>query len=94
MRVWLLCWSVCGVDRRLKDDKLCSLSLGQRSSKVRVANTSGVQVGSSVTTRTVSTEETDVEVVMSVNGATRAIVLFCKAISSPFPTDDFVGWLK
>ena len=36
----------------------------------------------------------DVEVVMSVSGATRALVLFCNAVGvkpSPFVTEDFVG---
>ena len=39
MRVWLLCWRVWRVDRRLKDGSLCSLSLHGsegRSSKVLV----------------------------------------------------------
>ena len=89
----------CGsrVDRRLKDDSLCSLSLHGsegRSSKVLVADASNAPVGSSATIRTVSADETDVEVVMSVSGATRALVLFCNAVGvkpSPFVTDDFVG---
>ena len=47
MRVWLLCWSVWRIDRWLKDDNLCSLSLVQWSSKVLVANASSAPVGSS-----------------------------------------------
>ena len=43
-----------------------------------VADASSAPVESSVTIRTVSADETDVEVVMSVSGATRALVLFCK----------------
>ena len=41
-----------------------------------------------------SSDETDVEVVMSVSGATRALVLFCNTVGvkpSPFVTKDFVG---
>ena len=85
------------VDRRLKDDSLFSLSLHGsegRSSKVLVADGSSAPVGSSATIRTVSADETDVEVVMSVSGATRALVLFCNAVGvkpSPFVTEDFVG---
>ena len=44
--------------------------------------------------QTVSADETDVEVVMSVSGAMRALVLFCNAVGvkpSPFVTEDFVG---
>ena len=49
--------SVWRVDRRLKDDSLCSLSLNGsegRSSKVLVADASSAPVGSSATIRTVS----------------------------------------
>ena len=59
-----------------------------------VADASSAPVGSSGTIRTVSADETDVEVVMSVSGATRALVLFCNAVGvkpSPFVTEDFVG---
>ena len=46
--------------------------------------------------RTVSADETNVEVVhvMSVSGTTRALVLFCDAVGvkpSPFVTEDLVG---
>ena len=64
MRVWLLCGRVWRVDRRLKDDSLCSLSLhGSEgcSSKVLVADVSA-PVGRSATIRTVSADETDVEI--------------------------------
>ena len=76
---------------------VCSLLLHGsegRSSKVFVADTSSATVGSSATIRTVSADETAVEVVMSVSGALRALVLFCKAVGvkpSPFVTEDFVG---
>ena len=83
MRVWLLCWRVWRVDRRLQDNSLCSLSLHGsegRSSKVLVADASSAPVGSSATIWTVSADETDVEVVMSLSGATRALVLFCNAV--------------
>ena len=59
-----------------------------------VADASSAPVGTSATIRTVSADETDVEVVMSVSGATRALVLFCNAVGvkpSPFVTEDFVG---
>ena len=59
-----------------------------------VADASSTPVGSSATIRTVSADETDVEVVMSVSGARRALVLFCNAVGvkpSPFVTEDFVG---
>ena len=89
------------VDRRLNskdDDSLCSLSLHRsegRSSEVLVADASSAPVGSSVTIRTVSADEMDVEVVMSVSGAKRALVLNCNAVGvkpSPFVTEpDFVG---
>ena len=39
-------------------------------------------------------DETDVEVVMPVCGATRALILFCNAVGvkpSPFVTEGFVG---
>ena len=77
--------------------QLCSLSLHGsegRSCKVLVTDASGSPVGSSATIRTVSADETDVEVVMLVSGATRALVLFCIAVGvkpSPFVTEDFVG---
>ena len=64
MRVWLLCWRVRRVDRRLKDDSLCSLSLHGsegRSSKVLVADASSARVASSATIRIVSADETDVK---------------------------------
>ena len=98
MRVWLLCWRVEGrssTEGRL--DSLCSLSLHGsegRSSKVLVADASSTPVGRNATIWTVSADETDVEVVMSVNGATRALVLFCNAVGvkpSPFVTEGFVG---
>ena len=84
---------------RRVDDSLCSLSLHGsdlegRSSKVLVAGASSAPVGSSATIQTVSADETDVEVVMSVSGAMRALVLFCNAVGvkpSPFVTEDFVG---
>ena len=87
------------VDRRLnsKYDSLCSLSLHGsevRSSKVLVADASSAPVGSSATIQAVSADETDVEVVMSVSGAMRALVLFCNAVGvkpSPFVTGHFVG---
>ena len=41
-----------------------------------VAEASSAPVGSSATIKTVSADETDVEVVMSVSGATSALVLF------------------
>ena len=47
---------------------------------VLVENASSSEVGSSATTRTVITEETDLEVVVSVSGKLRSLVLFCKAI--------------
>ena len=59
-----------------------------------VADASSAPVGSSATFRTVSADETDVEVVMSVSGATRALVLFCNTLGvkpSPFVTEVFVG---
>ena len=59
-----------------------------------VADASSAPVGSSAAIRTVSADETDVEVVMSVSGATRALVLFCNAVGvkpSPFVTEDLVG---
>ena len=55
---------------------------------------SSAPVGSSATIRTVSADEKDVEVVISVRGATRELVLFCNAVGvkpSPFVTEDFVG---
>ena len=58
------------------------------------ADASRSPVGSSATIRTVSVDETDVEVGMSVSGAMRALVLFCNAVGvkpSPFVTEDFVG---
>ena len=79
------------------DDSLCSLSLHGsegRSSKVFVADARSAPVGSSATIRTVSADKTDVEVVMAVSGATRALVLFCNAVGvkpSPFVTKGFVG---
>ena len=85
------------VNRRLKDVSLSSLSLHGsegRSSKVLVAYASSAPVRSSATIRTVSADETDVEVVMSLSGATRALVFFCNAVGvkpSPFVTKDFVG---
>ena len=85
------------VNRRLKDDSLCCLLLHGsegRSSKVLVADASSAPVRSSATIRTVSANETHVEVVMSVSGATRAHLLFCNAVGmkpSPFVTEDFVG---
>ena len=81
------------VDHRLKDDSLSSLSLNGsdgRSSKVLVTDASSAPVGSSATIRTVSADETDVEVVisMSVSGATKALVLFCDAVGvKPSPFD-------
>ena len=66
--------------------------------KVLVADASSAPVGSSATIRTVSADETDVVVVLSVSGETRALVLFCKALGVklwpspwPFVTKDFVG---
>ena len=59
-----------------------------------VADASSAPVGSSATIGTVSADETDVEMVMSVNGAMRALVLCCNAVGvkpSPFVTEDFVG---
>ena len=61
-----------------------------------VADASSAPVRSSATIWTVSADETDVEMVMSVSGATRALVLFCNAVGvkpSPFDfvTEDFVG---
>ena len=59
-----------------------------------VADTSSAPVGSSATIRTVSADETDGEVVMSVSGATRALILFRIDVGvkpSPFVTEDFVG---
>ena len=59
-----------------------------------MADASSAPVGSSATIRTVSADETDVEVVMSLSGATRAPVSFCNAVGvkpSPFMTKDFVG---
>ena len=60
-----------------------------------VADASSAPVGSSATIRTVSADETDVEVVMSVSGAKRALAsLFCNAVGvkpSPFVTENFVG---
>ena len=44
------------------------------------ADASSAPVGSSATIRTVSADETDVEVVMSVRGSTRALVLSCDAV--------------
>ena len=89
----------CGgsiVDMNSKYDSLCSLSLHGsegRSSKVLVADaTSSAPVGSSSTIQAVSAGETDVEVVMSVSGAMRALVLFCNAVGvkpSPFVAEDF-----
>ena len=94
MKVWLLCWRLWRVDRRLKDVSLCSLSLRGsegRSSKVLVADARRAPVGSSATIRIVSADETDAEVT-SVSGATRALVLFCNAVGvkpSPFVPQDF-----
>ena len=54
---------------------------------------SSAPIGSSATIRTVSADEKDVEVVISVRGA-RELVLFCNAVGvkpSPFVTEDFVG---
>ena len=87
------------VDRRLKDDNICSLSLHAhgsegRSSQVLVGDARSAAVRSRAIVRTVSADETDVEVVMSVSGATRAHLLFCNAVGmkpSPFVTEDFVG---
>ena len=65
-----------------------------RSSKVLVADGNSAPVVSSATIRTVSADKTDVEVVMSVSSAMRALVLFCNAIGvkpSPLVTEDFVG---
>ena len=84
---------VDGVDRRLKDNSWCSLSLygsEGRSSKVLVADASSAPVGSSATIRPVSADETDVEVVMSVSGATKALMLLIGVKPSPFVTEDFV----
>ena len=62
-----------------------------------VADASSAPVGSSVTIRTVSADETDVEVVMSVSGATRALVLFRKlrpAGSDPEVACQKISFLK
>ena len=59
-----------------------------------VADASSAPVGSCATIQRVSADETGVEVVMSVSGALRALVLFCKAVGvkhSPFVTEDSVG---
>ena len=59
-----------------------------------LADASSAPAGSSTTIRTVSADDTDMEVVMSVSGAKRALVLFCNAVGvkpSSFVTDDFVG---
>ena len=59
-----------------------------------VADASSAPVGSSATIQSVSADEMNVEVVVSVSGATRALVLFCNAVGmkpSPFVREDFVG---
>ena len=97
MRAWQLCWSVRRIDRRLKDDNVSSLSFGQRSFKVLVANSSSRNSREQHHDSAVSTDVTDVEVVISVSGATGALVLFCKSIGvkpSFFLTEDFVGELE
>ena len=101
IRVWLLCWRVWRVDRRLKDVSLCSLSLHGsegRSSKVLVADASSAPALSRRQRYDLdsarSADETVVEVVMLRSGATRALVSFYNAVGvkpSPFVTEDFVG---
>ena len=59
-----------------------------------VADASCAPVGSSATIQTVSANETDVEVAMSVSGAMTALVLFCNAVGvkpSPFVNENFGG---